>query len=63
MVVRRIEKASSKYNSEPLSRMLLDNFYGKGKPLQYKYVRDLTSSGRFSSRDYKLEPLNGVQGK
>lgn len=59
IAIRRISSPPMKYNSMPLEAGQLDNFYGKGKHLRVKYVRDLTRGNRFKSRDYKFELLNG----
>jgi len=60
MVIRRLEYSPSAYNSKPLSDADLDNFYGDGKHLSVRYVRDLTNGGKLGSRDHVMEPLKGA---
>lgn len=59
LVIQRIKAPHSRYNSKPLHGTQLNNFYGKGKHLRVKYVRDLTGGSRFPSTEYKLELLDG----
>lgn len=59
IVIRRVGSPPMKYNSRPLETTQLDNFYGKGRHLRVKYVRDLTRGNRFQSTDYKFELPEG----
>jgi len=59
MVVQRVKAPLARYSSKRLEEAQLNNFYGKGKHLRVKYVRDLTGGSRFPSTDYKLELIDG----
>jgi|SRR5579872_3620928 len=45
------------YESLPLPKESLQNFYGKGIPLKVRYVRDRTNGGKLMTRDVELEPI------
>lgn len=57
MVVRKFENKLHDYDSKPLDKETLNNFYGKENPLHIKYIRDNTNGGKFLSRDYQIEPI------
>jgi predicted methyltransferase len=59
MIIRRFKEKESEYNSQPLSPEKLSDFYGEGKSLKVKYVRDLTKGNAVTSQDYKFEEING----
>lgn len=55
MVFRCPDAEKTPYASKPLPREERENFYGKGKPLQVRYVRDKTSAGEDLLQNYELE--------
>lgn len=57
MMVRRIRFKKREYSSNPLSKGMLLNFYGKNSPLIVKFVRDLSNGGKLPSRDHRFEPI------
>jgi len=52
---KRLRFDKSKYSSKNLDTKMLCEFYGVGKPLKFRFVRDLTEGGNIQSKDYKLE--------
>ncbi len=56
LVVQRVVKPGKRYTSRPLSREILDNFYGEEAPLRARCIRDLTHGRKRPSRDYEVEP-------
>lgn len=62
MIIRRTSEFGEKYSSKPLSKNLFDDFYGEGKPLRIKYVRDLTKGGTIPSKDHKFEYIDENKG-
>lgn len=60
IVIRRGQFTKSEYSSKRLPSCMLESFYGSNAPLRAHYVRDLTSGGKFPSRDYKIEPIDGA---
>jgi predicted methyltransferase len=59
LVVRRTEPPGARYASQPLDAGQLADFYGRGRDLRVKYVRDLTRGSHFQSTDYEFEHLDG----
>jgi len=55
MIIRRAIGSERQLTSEALPPEQYKDFYGKGKPLQIKYVRDLTKGGQLESKDYEFE--------
>jgi predicted methyltransferase len=60
MVIRRKQFTKCEYGSKRLPDCMLKSFYGRNAPLRARYVRDLSDGGKFPSRDYKIEPLDGA---
>ncbi len=63
IIIKRLEWKATLYNSQALNRSMFTDFYGKGRSLTVKYVRDLTSGGKRPSLDHKLELLEGDNKK
>lgn len=59
MLIRRVDFSPTSYDSIPLSKEMLEDFYGKESPLRVKYIRDLTLGGKMPSKDHRIEPLEG----
>lgn len=57
MVIRRLENSKNNYESVSLTEQERVDFYGKGKSLNIRYVRDLTEGGTVESRDYNFEMI------
>ncbi len=58
VVIRRVDYKKVKYDSQPLGPQTLKNFYGEGKPLSVRYVRDSTHNGELPSKDFQFELMN-----
>ena len=61
LVIRRERFTQREYNSTRLPDHMLKSFYGRNAPMRARYVRDSTDGGKFPSRDYKIESLDGAQ--
>jgi len=60
LIINRIgnENVSERYDSQPLSKEILDNFYGSHNPLKYKYIKDKTYCGKYPVEDYEIIPFD-----
>jgi N4-bis(aminopropyl)spermidine synthase len=58
IIVKRDGEAVTTYDSEPLDKNQLANFYGQNSDLQVRYVRDLTNGAEIESRDIEFEPMH-----
>ena len=59
LMIQRVEASPQIYTSCELSAEVRKDFYGDGKNLRIRYVRDATEGGLNESRDHTLDYYNG----